>query len=181
MLLLIFISLTLEFQYLSAIVFSMRTTSRQRVILKRVAMIPDPNQQSLFPDEVVEVCPAPEPKKTRGASSLTKQKQAKAATVVDELAQQVYEYWCMVMRPGRKRIPQLDTKRMLAVKAAIHDFGIEECMRAIDGCAKSDFHMGRNKQNKRYDDIELILRDQEHIERFIGYCNKADGEQGADW
>lgn len=144
-------------------------------------MIPNPQQPSLFPDDPAETPVSPEVKKVRGASSLTKQKQAKAATVVDELAQQVYEYWCTVMRPGRKRVPHLDTKRLVAVKAAIHDFGIEDCMRAIDGCAKSDFHMGRNKHNRRYDDIELILRDQEHVERFIGYCNKVDGEQGADW
>lgn len=166
---------------MSAIVFSMTTTSRRRVNLMRVSMIPDPDQQSLFPDELVDVSPALEPKKTRGPSSLTKQKQEKAATVVDDLAQQLYGYWCEIMRPGRKRVPHLDIRRMVAIKAAIHDFGIEDCMRAIDGCAKSDFHMGRNKHNRRYDDIELILRDQEHVERFIGYCNKADGEQGADW
>lgn len=144
-------------------------------------MIPDPLQQSLFEDDQEPTTPVQEEKTVRGPSSLTKQKRVKAATVVDELAQQVYEYWCAVMRPGRKRVPQLDTKRMIAVKAAIHDFGVEDCMKAIDGCAKSDFHMGRNKQNKRYDDIELILRDQEHVERFIGYCNKADGQEKADW
>ena len=149
--------------------------------MKQMANIPDPDQQSLFPGEETAVVPVESEKKPRGESAHTRQKKSKASTVADELAQQVYEYWCAVMRPGRTRVPQLDIKRMTAVKSAIHDFGIEDCMRALDGCAKSDFHMGRNKQNKRYDDIELILRDQEHVERFIGYCNKADGEQGGDW
>jgi hypothetical protein len=39
-------------------------------------------------------------------------------------------------------------------------------MDAISGCAMSDWHMGDNPRGKKYDDIELILRDSAHIERF---------------
>jgi len=73
------------------------------------------------------------------------------------------------MRPGRTRVPALDDKRRLKVASAIADYGAAECMRAIDGCRQSDFHMGRNKQNKKYNDLELIFRDQDHIERFLSY------------
>lgn len=81
------------------------------------------------------------------------------------------------MRPGKKRVPALDEKRRLKVAAAIADYGVDECKKAIDGCARSDFHMGRNKQKKRYDDLELILRDQDHVERFLSYIP----DEGAAW
>jgi hypothetical protein len=40
-------------------------------------------------------------------------------------------------------------------------------MKAIDGCAASDWHMGRNPGNKRYDDLELIFRNQKQVDMFL--------------
>ena len=34
--------------------------------------------------------------------------------------------------------------------------------------------MGHNPQGKKYDDIELILRDEKHIEMFLSYADLAD-------
>lgn len=87
------------------------------------------------------------------------------------------------MRPGRTRVPALDAKRYLKVAAAVADYGVDDCMRAIRGCAASDFHMGRNKQNKRYDDLELIFRDQDHVERFLEYGASGDSSDGdgSEW
>lgn len=70
----------------------------------------------------------------------------------------------------------LDDRRRLKVAAAIYDYGVDQCLVAIDGCAKSDFHMGRNKLGRRYDDLELIFRDQAHIEKFLDL-----GESKGDW
>ena len=126
------------------------------------------------------------PKKTRGPSRLTREQREKAEKVDPQLVDQVYQYWCDMMRPGRTRVPALDAKRYLKVAAAISDYGVEQCMRAIRGCAASDFHMGRNKQKKRYDDLELIFRDQDHVERFLTYgeysdwWSATDGE-GEEW
>lgn len=117
-------------------------------------------------------------KKTRGESRLKQQQRRKAAAVPENEILEVYEHWIQVMRPGKKRVPALDEKRRLKVAAAISDYGVEDCKNAINGCARSEFHMGRNKQKKRYDDLELILRDQDHVERFLSYL-PADG--GADW
>ena len=115
-------------------------------------------------------------KKTRGPSKLTRQQLAKAEKVPEAEVQELYEYWCSTMRPGKKRVPALDAKRWLKVASAIADYGVEECKLAVDRCAPSDFHMGRNKQNKRYDDIELIFRDQAHVERFLSYVRDAGGD-----
>ena len=119
--------------------------------------------------EVLSHMDPPGAKRGRGESGLKKEQRAKAAEVLEEDVQKIYEYWLLQFRPGRTRVPALDERRRLKVAAAIFDYGVNECLRAIDGCGASDFHMGRNKANKRYDDLELIFRDQNHIERFLSY------------
>ena len=116
-------------------------------------------------------------KKGRGESALSKAQRLKAAGVLDIEILEVYDYWLLKMRPGRTRVPALDHKRRLKVARAIADYGIQECIRPSDGCAASDFHMGRNKANKRYDDLELIFRDQDHVECFLSYLDN----EGPTW
>jgi hypothetical protein len=128
--------------------------------------------------DILKLMPEPQ-KKTRGESRLKQQQRRKAAGVPEQEILEVYEHWISVMRPGKKRVPALDEKRRLKVASAIYDYGVEDCKLAIDGCARSDFHMGRNKQKKRYDDLELILRDQDHIERFLAFMPQHDEE--VDW
>lgn len=120
-----------------------------------------------------------QPKRVRGESRLKQQQRRKAAGVSEDEILEVYEHWISVMRPGKKRVPGLDEKRRLKVASAIADYGVGDCKLAIDGCSRSDFHMGRNKQKRRYDDLELILRDQDHVERFLGCGVVDDGE--VDW
>jgi len=115
-------------------------------------------------------------KRGRGESRLKKEQRLKAAGVLEEQILEVYEYWVLEMRPGRTRVPALDAKRRLKVASAIADYGVDECKHAIDGCGASDFHMGRNRQGKKYDDLELIFRDQDHIERFLAYLGQKDDE-----
>lgn len=133
--------------------------------------------ESLFETDILKPMAPSAPKRPRGESRLKQQQRRKAAAVPENEIIQVYEHWIDVMRPGKKRVPALDEKRRLKVAAAISDYGVEECKKAIDGCARSDFHMGRNKQKKRYDDLELILRDQDHIERFLAFLP----EEEVDW
>ena len=129
--------------------------------------------------EVLSLMATPVPKHGRGESGLKKEQRLKASKVSQGDVQKVYEYWLLQFRPDRTRVPALDDKRHLKVAAAIHDYGVDECLRAIDGCGASDFHMGRNKANKRYDDLELIFRDQDHVERFLSY-HPEEGSTGID-
>lgn len=133
--------------------------------------------ETLHNGDILKLMDSSPTKKTRGESRLKQQQRRKAAAVPEADVLNVYEHWIAVMRPGKKRVPALDEKRRLKVASAIADYGVEDCKKAIDGCARSDFHMGRNKQKKRYDDLELILRDQDHVERFLSYI--ADEE--IDW
>lgn len=81
--------------------------------------------------------------------------------------QAVFDHWVKVHRtPRRGPQPVLGDKRKNKIARAIRDYGVETCLQAISGCAMSDWHMGDNPRRKQYDDIELILRDAAHIERF---------------
>jgi len=100
---------------------------------------------------------------------------AKTKTVAEEDIQTVFQFWVDRLEKTRS---VLDEKRRQCIGAAIHDYGLERVQNAIEGCTYSDFHMGRNKANKRYDDITLILRDADHTERFLDLYDK---RVGGDW
>ena len=107
----------------------------------------------------------------------TQQKSAKYKKVSEDAIQIVFDHWIEVM--GKRKTAVLNHLRKMTIGAAIYDYGIEACKHAIEGCKMSDFHMGRNKNNRVYDDIELILRGPEQIDRFLGIyesLNKDNGE-----
>ncbi len=80
---------------------------------------------------------------------------------------EVFQHWVAVHRTPRKGPePVLSAKRRAKITKALCDYGLETCLQAVSGCAMSDWHMGDNPTRKKYDDIELILRDAAHIERF---------------
>lgn len=78
---------------------------------------------------------------------------------------EVFRHWARVM--GKKSV-FLDPKRDKTIRQALHmGATIEQCKLAIDGCRASRWHMGENDRRTVYNDLSLILRDAEHIERFI--------------
>lgn len=77
----------------------------------------------------------------------------------------VFEFWQQAMRhPNAK----LDDKRRKAIKQAL-DLGytVDQLKTAVEGCARSPWHMGQNDRGEVYDDISLICRDAQHIDKFI--------------
>jgi hypothetical protein len=90
----------------------------------------------------------------------------------------VFNHWVRLHKDGR-RGPKavLTPKRRKLIDKAIDTYGVETCKMAIDGCKVSPWHQGQNPTSKRYDSIELILRDAEHIEMF---CEWADN-QNSKW
>ena len=98
----------------------------------------------------------------------------KAKTVSDEAIQIVWDYWVTVMGSNRA---VLDNARKILIGASIHDYGIEGCKQAVDGCASSPFHMGVNQQQVKYNGIGLIFRNAEKTEDFIARSNKRDARQ----
>ena len=100
----------------------------------------------------------------------------KSAMISDSEVTEVWMHWITAMRTGSKRKPVLDATRRQVIAAAIHDYEVQGCKDAIDGCLLSEFHMGRNKMNKRYDSVELIFRDAEHVEKFHEILDKSQQE-----
>lgn len=100
----------------------------------------------------------------RTSKETVQSRPVKAATVAESDIQKVFDYWIVVM--GRKRAV-LSPERKILIGAAIHDYGLDGCMEAVRGCSVSPFHMGANRQRKRYDSLDLIFRNSDTIERFI--------------
>lgn len=117
----------------------------------------------------------------RPVSERTLSRAKKSAMISDAAVTEVWNHWITVMRSTSKRKPVLDATRRQIIAAAIHDYEIQGCKDAIDGCALSEFHMGRNKMNKRYDSVELIFRDSEHVEKFLDILDKSQEESGEPW
>lgn len=81
-----------------------------------------------------------------------------------ETRRKVFAYWQKAMGKTKAK---LDEKRGRAIdKAIARGHSLEELCRAIDGCAASPWHRGQNDRGRPYDDLELILRDAAHVERF---------------
>lgn len=89
---------------------------------------------------------------------------------------QVFDHWRKTMDHPRSK---LDSNRRNKIAARLKDgFTVEELIAAIDGCSRSEFHMGDNDQKKKYDDIALICRDASKVEFFMS-VEKPGG--GFDW
>lgn len=72
----------------------------------------------------------------------------------------------------------MNEERIVTIGAAIVDYGVETCVNAVVGCSYSDWHMGQNPQGKKYNDIELIFRNAQNIERFAGMGSDRRGAGG---
>ncbi|HAT1820081.1 TPA: hypothetical protein I8Z14_000564 [Legionella pneumophila] len=83
--------------------------------------------------------------------------------------QNIFYHWQDVMNHPKAK---LDDKRKRTIQKALKNYSVEEIKLAIDGCANTPYNMGENDKDQRYDDIGLILRDADHIERFINNADK---------
>ncbi|MFI4957450.1 MAG: hypothetical protein ACHQAX_09645 [Gammaproteobacteria bacterium] len=78
---------------------------------------------------------------------------------------EVFSHWQTVMSHPRAK---LDNKRHAKIAKSLQDgYTVEELKQAIDGCAATPYNMGANDRGQRFDGIDLIFRDADHIERFL--------------
>lgn len=76
----------------------------------------------------------------------------------------VFSYWQTIFDHPKAK---LDNKRKQKIEKALKLYSMDDLKKAIDGCSKSKFHLGMNDSGTKYDGIELIFRDAEHVEKFI--------------
>ncbi|MFS2027089.1 hypothetical protein [Massilia sp. CT11-137] len=82
---------------------------------------------------------------------------------------EVFAYWQKTMNsPGSK----LDDKRRKAIVNALKLYEPRQVCEAILGCSRSIWHMGQNDRHRKFNGLDLILRDAEHIDMFIELASK---------
>jgi hypothetical protein len=79
---------------------------------------------------------------------------------------EVFQHWQTVMG---KRKAVLDPKRRRLITAALKAYDLATICASITGYTRSPHHMGQNETHTRYDSLELILRDSQHIEAGLGF------------
>lgn len=79
----------------------------------------------------------------------------------------VWAHYVAVMRPRRV---ELDRESRSIITAALRVASAQECKDAIDGCAASDWHMGRDPRTggKKYNALSQILKGKRPSERGPG-------------
>lgn len=90
---------------------------------------------------------------------------------MSEEIEHIFERWKTTMGHPRAR---LDAKRSKAIRAMLAvGYTVEDLELAIFGCSVSPFHQGQNDRGQKYEDIALICRDAEHIDKFIALAEQA--------
>lgn len=97
---------------------------------------------------------------------LTKEDTAVAfAPVSVDDVRTVFEFWQTTMESQRSK---LDNNRDGLIRKSLKTgYTVEQLCDAIRGCAKSDYHMGKNENGTKYNGLDLILRNAEKIDKFI--------------
>jgi len=94
----------------------------------------------------------------------------------------IFEHWKTVMKKSHSK---LTPERKAKIQARLKDYPAELILDAIDGCAISDFHMGRQPgKPEQYNDIELICRNGSNVERFADMKQahqSAQCAESSDW
>lgn len=99
-----------------------------------------------------------------GSTRKPARKKSDAPHVSSADVQTVFEYWQTVMEKPRAK---LDSKRAKRIQWALKTYSMDACRTAIDGCRRSVWHMGQNDRMTVFNDITLIFRDADHVERFL--------------
>lgn len=86
-----------------------------------------------------------------------------------DVVAEVFAYWQKVMDSPRS---QLDDKRRKAIKGALKLYEPRQVCEAILGCSRSAWHMGENDRRRKFNDLDLILRDAKHIDDFTEMASK---------
>lgn len=82
---------------------------------------------------------------------------------------EVFAYWQKTMASPKS---VLDDKRRKAIKGALKLYEPRQVCEAILGCSRSAWHMGENDRRQKFNGLDLILRDAEHIDKFIELASK---------
>lgn len=119
------------------------------------------------------------------STSIEKEKEEKAVVasrngILAENVNAVFDHWKTVMEKPTAKLTQ---GRYQKVACRLKEgYTVDQLKLAIDGCRASKFHMGENDTNMLHNDLELICRSGEKVEKFSDIARKpaASSVQRAD-
>lgn len=83
---------------------------------------------------------------------------------------EIFAYWQKCMKSDRSK---LDRKRIDKIRAALKlGYTPRQLCEAILGCSRSPWNMGQNDRNTKFNSLGLILRDADHIDKFMELADK---------
>lgn len=85
--------------------------------------------------------------------------------VVSDPVLEVFEYWKVLMDKQRSQLGHARKEKIH--RALAIGYTVDDLKLAIVGCKYDAWSQGQNKNSMRYDDVELICRDEVRIDRFI--------------
>lgn len=94
-----------------------------------------------------------------------------------ENIERVFEQWKSTMGHARARLDQKRTKAIRAMLAV--GYSVEDLELATFGCSVSPFHQGQNDRGTKFDDIALICRDAEHVDKFMALAEQTMAKRSA--
>ena len=86
------------------------------------------------------------------------------SAILAEKIQLVFDHWAFTCT--KSRIAVLSDRRKEIITAALRDYDEQFLCQAISGCKTIPHNNGQNKNGKKYLALDLILRNNENIERF---------------
>jgi len=124
-------------------------------------LIPVGEGHEMVPPEGHETEP-PEGHETEPLNLISEHEQKEE--VVDN-CQTVFKAWVEATgkHPSRTR---LDDKRRRIIQKALETYPVEDVLDAVVGWKYEPFYKGENDRGRPFNDLGLLLRDSEHIERF---------------
>lgn len=85
---------------------------------------------------------------------------------------EIFEFWVGTFGKDRNKTKLSNIRKRKIVQRLEQGYTVDDIKNAIVGCSKSDYHL-----NGEYTDIELICRDEVHIDRFLGIKSKQTAPQ----
>lgn len=82
------------------------------------------------------------------------------------LTQKIWDNYLQTHHHNTRKKPELTEQRIKLIEKTVQTHGPAAIINAIKGCSLSAWHMGHNPNNRKYNNIELILRNNEKIENF---------------
>jgi hypothetical protein len=108
-----------------------------------------------------------------------KEKEKKDNALVEQ-AQRLFTYWKEVM--GKPKAQFTNGRKIKIIARLKEGYSEDDCAKAIENVSIDPWYSGDNDRNKEYNDIALIFRDGEHLEKYRDMkpqIKRADGFDGA--